>query len=110
VAPRLDTFPDGATPRRSFVGVATLARLLSGLLRHDGPLPPVLNLASPEPVEMGALLRAAGREWVAVPAPATALREVSLDTGMAEALLGFRPGDSDPEEMVRQWRGAGGGP
>jgi hypothetical protein len=92
------------------VGVATLARLLSGLLRHDGPLPPVLNLASPEPVEMGALLRAAGREWVAVPAPATALREVSLDTGMAEALLGFRPGDSDPEEMVRQWRGAGGGP
>jgi nucleoside-diphosphate-sugar epimerase len=104
--PRLDTFADGATPARSFVGIATFARLLAGLLRHPGPLPPVLNLAAPRAVAMGALLRAAGRPWEAVPAPPAALREVSMDMGRAEALLGFAPEDSEPEEIVRQWRAA----
>ncbi|NIZ15718.1 NAD(P)-dependent oxidoreductase [Phaeobacter sp. HF9A] len=74
----LDQFADGRTPRRSYIGALTLADVLGALLALP-ELPPMLNIAQPGPVEMGALLRAAGREYVTAPAPDSAIAEVALD-------------------------------
>lgn len=59
----LDRFADGATPRRSYIGAVTLARVLGDLARCSvggRDLPDVLNVAAPGMIEMGALLDAAG--------------------------------------------------
>ena len=105
--PRLDTWPDGSTPLRGYVGPVTLARVLAELALHPLALPPVLNLAA-DPVEMGALLRAVGRDWDAVPAPAQALRAVRLDTTRLRALVSLDPVEATASELVAQWRASGG--
>ncbi|MEM7641511.1 MAG: NAD-dependent epimerase/dehydratase family protein [Pseudomonadota bacterium] len=102
--PRLDTFPDGATPMRNYLGPESLARILAALALHPAPLPPILNLGAPGRVAMGDLLRAAGRDWVAVPAPETALRDVALDTTRLSGLLPLMPDMSDAARMVAEWR------
>lgn len=99
----LDRFADGRTPRRSYIGPASLARVLGGLAGQGG-LPPVLNLAAPGAVEMGALLDAAGLGWTPRPAPDTAIAEVVLDTGGLQRIVGFDPAESDPATMVAQWQ------
>lgn len=104
--PRLDTFPDGATPMRNYLGPESLGRLLLALALHPSPLPDVLNLGAPDRVAMGDLLRAAGRDWVAVTAPASALRDVALDTTRLGALLPLTPQMSDPARMIAEWRRA----
>lgn len=100
---RLDRFPDGRTPRRSYVGPATLARVLADLLAAPGRLPGALNLAAPGVVEMGALLDAAGLGWRARPAPPEAVAEVRLDLSRLLRLTSFAPAESRPETMVAQW-------
>lgn len=99
----LDRFDDGRTPRRSYIGPASLARVLGELTARDG-LPGVLNLAAPGAVEMGALLDAAGLDWTPRPAPDTAIAEVRLDTGLLEQIVAFDPSESDPAVMVAQWQ------
>ena len=100
---RLDTWPDGATPVRSYIGPVTLARVLAALCILP-ELPPVLNLAAPQPVSMAALLDAAGIGWKPVPAPPGAIRDVVLDTGRLERLVDFLPEASDPATMVAEWQ------
>ena len=103
---RLDRFADGRSPRRSYIGVQSLAQVLSALLRLPAlptALPPVLNLAQPGPVEMAELLRAAGRAFDWQDAPAGAIPEVLLDTRRLQALLPAPPGLADPVQMVAQW-------
>lgn len=99
----LDRFADGRTPRRSYVGPLTLARVL-GVLAGRGDLPGVLNLAAPGLVEMGALLDAAGLGWTPRPAPDTAIAEVELDVTALRRLAGFDAAESDAPVMVAQWR------
>lgn len=99
----LDRFPDGTTPRRSYVGPVTLARVLLDLVRATA-LPPVLNVAAPGTVAMGDLLDAAGLEWVPRPAPRDAIPDVHLSTTRLEAFSAFDPEDSLPRTLVRQWR------
>ena len=72
---RLDRFADGRSPRRSYIGLATLARTLRELPLMEG-LPGALNIAEPGMVEMGALLDAASLAWEAQEAPETAIPEV----------------------------------
>lgn len=99
----LDRFADGRTPRRSYIGPATLARVLGDLVAAAG-LPPVLNLAAPGTVEMGALLDAAGLDWTPRAAPAAAIPEVRLDVCALEGFTRLGPRDSLPETLVAQWR------
>ena len=101
---RLDRFADHRTPRRSYIGPLSLARVLADLITHSGPLPPVLNVAAPGVVEMGALLDAAGLDWTPRPAPETALPEVALCTRALERYTAFAPEESTPEDMVAQVR------
>lgn len=77
---RLDRFADGTGPSRSYIGPRTLARALAGLLAHPGPLPSVLNLASPNPLDMAEVLDAMGLPFDWQPAPPTALHRLALDT------------------------------
>jgi UDP-glucose 4-epimerase len=103
VTPVLDTFADGRTPRRSYIGPATFARVLAHLARYPGPLPARLNLAAPGSVEMADLLRAAGRDWQTRAASATALPEVVMQTDTIEGIYPFLPVESTAAELVRQW-------
>ncbi|WP_417268279.1 NAD-dependent epimerase/dehydratase family protein [Celeribacter baekdonensis] len=76
---RLDIFPDGDGPRRSYIGPLSLFRLLCGLIATDQPLPPVLNLGVRHPVAMNALLEAAGVPWTAVPVPVSGHQNITLN-------------------------------
>lgn len=99
----LDRFADGRTPRRSYIGMQSLARVLAELAGQGG-LPGVLNLAAPGPCEMGALLDAAGLGWTPRPAPDTAIPEVVLDLSRLECFSAFTPREGQPEILVAQWQ------
>lgn len=91
---RLDIFADGTGPRRSYLGPAALASLLTCLFAHvraGESLPVLLNVALDGAVAMEALLNAAGRSWMPRPAPATALPLVRLDIARLAALCGPLP-------------------
>ncbi|MCK0168771.1 NAD-dependent epimerase/dehydratase family protein [Jannaschia sp. S6380] len=105
--PRLDIFDDGRGPRRNYIGPVTLAHVLERLALDDMPLPPVLNLGTPGLVDMADLLRAAGRDWIEVPAPDDALPEVALDTTRLQRMIPLDPATARPARLVAEWREAG---
>ncbi|MEM6277240.1 MAG: NAD-dependent epimerase/dehydratase family protein [Pseudomonadota bacterium] len=76
----LDTFSDGTTPRRSYIGPLTLAYALAKLCCEPHDLPKCLNVAEAGSVEMGALLKAAGLPFNTRKAPDNAIPDVTLDT------------------------------
>ena len=67
-------------------------------------LPDVLNIAQPGPIEMGALLQAAGRDFATVPAPDAAIAEVALDLGRLSGFLApkMQLHVADPAQMVAE--------
>lgn len=99
----LDTLPDGSTPLRSYIGPATLARLLSDLCAAPD-LPPLLNVAAPGAVAMGALLDAADLPWLAQPANGDTIAKVVLDTTRLQRIATFAPHDGTPEGIVADWQ------
>jgi len=99
---QLDRFKDGRSPRRSYIGMATLARVLGDLVRVRD-LPGALNIAAPGLVEMGVLLDAAGLAWSARAAPDSAIPELALST-QALAQIVALPQSTRPEELVAEWR------
>lgn len=100
----LDTFADGATPRRSYIGMIALARVLERLCT-DGAPPGALNIAQPAPVAMGALLDAAGLPWTPRPALPGAIAQVELDLTRLLSLCPLPA--ADPAALVAEWRAAG---
>ncbi len=99
----LDRLADGRTPRRSYIGPQSLARVLCTLC--DAPdLPPVLNIAAPGVVSMGALLDAADLAWAPREAGPEVIAELELETEMLERYCRFDPQESTPEALVAQWR------
>ncbi|MDP5220680.1 NAD(P)-dependent oxidoreductase [Ruegeria sp. 2205SS24-7] len=99
----LDVFGNGRSPRRSYIGVQSLANVLARLLAAPH-LPEILNIAAPEVVEMGALLDAAGRRWTPRPAPDSAIAEVRLDTRALQQIAPVPAEQADPVQMAAQWR------
>lgn len=102
----LDTFADGATPMRSYIGPQTLARVLMALAQHPGPLPPVLNIAAPQPVSMGDLARAAGLRWHPRPRPEAPDRALVLDTTLLQGLVPLPACGAEPGAIVAEARAA----
>lgn len=98
----LDRFADGKSPLRSYIGPGTMADVLMDLAIYDGALPSVLNLAAPDPVEMGALAEAAGLRWQARNRNDTKGQSITLNCGRLWSLLGAPECASDPAEMVAQ--------
>ena len=102
---RLDQFADGRGPRRSYIGPASLARVIETLAAATIPLPQVMNVAAPQPVDMADLAQAAGMPWVWQAAgQAAATQHITLDMTQLSGLHAFDPQESDPVEMVRQWQ------
>ena len=97
----LDRFEDGQTPRRMYIGPASLLRVMLDLIafvRMGGTLPPALNVARPGLIPMGALLDAAGAPWTPRPAPVEALPELTLDLSRLSALVPLSP--ATPRSLV----------
>jgi nucleoside-diphosphate-sugar epimerase len=100
---QLDIFADGHSPRRSYIGVETLARVLGQLCSHPDPLPAVLNVAAPGGTEMATLLDAAGKLWHPRPAPEAAIPAVTLDVRRLQELVPLPQQASDVAGMIREW-------
>lgn len=100
----LDQWPDGRTPRRSYIGPRSLARVLHALSGAPA-VPAVLNIAAPGVVAMGALLDAAGLSWAPRPAGPAVIAEMALETAALERVCRFAAQESTPEGLVAQWRG-----
>jgi nucleoside-diphosphate-sugar epimerase len=107
---QLDQFVDGRTPRRSYIGVRTLARILGDLVLGDlmltENLPQALNIAAPGAVEMGALLDAAGLIWAPRPAPPEAIEEVCLSTRALQRFSRLETVSAQTlvKALVEQWQ------
>lgn len=98
---QLDQFADGRTPRRSYIGVGSLAQVLGDLMLAEN-LPQALNIAAPGAVEMGAVLDAAGLTWTPRPAPAGAIEEVYLSTRALQRFSRLETVSADM--LVKQWQ------
>lgn len=103
----MDQLPNGATPARSYIGPATLARALQTLANTPN-LPKLLNLSAPGSLEMGALLAAADRAFATRPANAQTIPNVTLDTSLLETFVPFSAQDSSAAQMVQEWKEATG--
>ncbi len=102
---RLDRFPDGRGPLRSYIAPGDLARIVLALTDlAPETLPAVINVAAPLPVSMAALARAAGHDITWVPAPQTAVQEVGLNTERLQALLPAQHLHRTAPDMIADWR------
>lgn len=99
----LDVLGDGTTPQRSYIGPRTLARVLYTLATADG-LPPLLNVATPGTLEMGALLDAAGLPWSPRTPQGEIIAKVALDTALLSSFTNWQPDDSSAAKMVREYQ------
>lgn len=102
-AMRLHRFADGGGPVRSYIGPKSLARVLETLLRADA-LPGALNIASPVPVTMQALLEAGTTPFEWAPAPASAVQHITLDCHALAARHAFDKDASTPRHMLAEWQ------
>jgi nucleoside-diphosphate-sugar epimerase len=103
----LDPTPDGSGPRRSYIGPVTLSAVLSRLATQavEGTaLPQILNLATPLPVTMSALLDAAGLAWNFGPDNPDVVPEVTLDTARLQGLVRLPPTVGHPRNLAAEWR------
>lgn len=117
---RLDRFADGQGPRRSYLGLRQLARVLEVLvappiLAASAPgatgggatMPRVLNLAGAAPIAMEDLLRAAGLPFDWHPAPSTARAEVVMACDRLAAWVAPDPAEESPAGLARDLREGG---
>lgn len=104
----LDRFATGHSPRRSYIGPASLTRILAALVAVP-QLPASLNLAQPGAIEMADLLRAAGHPFAMRAAPAEAIPEVLLDLSLLARCLADTEAESllkkpaTPTELCAEW-------
>lgn len=100
---QIDQLTDGSTPRRSYIGPRTLARVIARLCQISD-LPKILNISSPGVIEMGALLDATGLDWCVRDAGPEVIPEVALSTKRLERYVSFAPEDGTAAGMVAEWR------
>ena len=100
----VDRFANGLTPRRSYIAPQQLGMVFVKLINHIDKIPAIVNIATPEPVAMGDLLDAAGKNWQPRPAPPDAIAEVTLDTSSLEKLVKFAPDASQAGVLVKDWQ------
>lgn len=100
---RLDRFSDGRGPRRSYIGPATLARVLETLSLNADVLPATINVSAPQPVTMESLTVALGAPWLPVPAPPSAIQNVTLDCTQLSNLHPFSDFSSSPQAIINEY-------
>ncbi len=95
----LDRFADGQGPRRSYIGVTDLAKVIEALImasRFDGPI----NIAATKATEMSGLASAAGCSVKWKPAPDGAIASVTLDTTRLQSVLKLDDSSASPENLI----------
>lgn len=100
----LDQWPDGQGPRRSMIGLRSLAQVCAKLLMTPD-LPAVLNVAQPRLVTMQSLLEVAKVDWHWKPAPETVVKELELDLTELSRIVDLP--EADPAQMVAEARACG---
>lgn len=98
----IDRYENGRTPERSYIGPGTLAEVLLQLSDYQEVLPPVLNIASPVPVEMGVLADAAGRQWRSRSREGVCGQSITLNSDRLWSMISLPTKVSEPSEMIRQ--------
>lgn len=107
---KLDQFPDGRGPMRSYISPGHLARVLTSLaILPPDSLPEVLNVAAFDPVGMSDLAHAAGKDIHWSDAPATALQTVTMDVSRLASLLPDLSLRKSAEDMISDWQALRGG-
>jgi nucleoside-diphosphate-sugar epimerase len=100
----LDCFENGRGPTRSYIGPLSLAQTLDSLLSLSEPLPEIINVAAPHPVEMESLLEAASIDWRYRKVSHNTGQTITLDCARLKALRPFSEQESTAREIIRQWR------
>ena len=100
----IDIFADGLGPLRSYIGPGTMASVLHELCLHSGPLPPVLNVAAPTPIQMEELADAAGQAWIGRDNTRQQYQNITLNCDALSKIYAFEAHDSTPASMVEQWK------
>jgi UDP-glucose 4-epimerase len=101
----LDRLPNGQSPRRSYIGPSTLARVLTALLDPKITVPHVLNIANPQTVEMSALMKAGHVDFTWKEAPANALAVSELDVSELMKIIALP--ESNATALVNEARESG---
>ena len=103
--PRLDRFPDGRGPVRSYLRTETLAASVTAIATSDiKTLPSVVNVAEANPIDMADILRAAGRDFDWNPAPDGAIPCMQMDVTRLAGVLGYAPEPVDADALVSDWQ------
>lgn len=105
-AKRIDIYPDGRGPVRSWLGPKDWATAVADLAAASSPLPETLNLATDPPFAMDELANAAGVAWSGRPVSVDGRQFITLDTGLLRTLTG-RAGATTLGALVAQWRAFG---
>ncbi len=102
---RLDRFENDAGPLRSYLSPGDLVRILSALSALPvADLPDILNVATPDPVAMADLARAAGQDIEWQPAPDGATQIVTLKAQRLTRLLPQISLHRTAEDMIADWQ------
>jgi nucleoside-diphosphate-sugar epimerase len=105
----LDQLEDGTFPVRSYIGPDLLSDILLSLsdqMTNGAQLPAWINIATPEPVTLNALLDAASATWSPRPAPEGIIARVSLQTKRLQNLVTLPEACSAPKALIEDWRKA----
>ncbi|MEO1137926.1 MAG: NAD(P)-dependent oxidoreductase [Pseudomonadota bacterium] len=101
----LDRFANGMGPVRSYIGAADVLAVFCALVALPvTTLPRVMNIAAPQGVGMEDLVRAAGKDIVWRPAPATAIQEVTLDVTCMTRLLPHTRVRTRATDLIADWQ------
>ncbi len=98
---RVDIFADGHGARRTYIGPATLARVLDALTRLPS-WPACLNVGLVEPVTMDQLAQISGAPWVQNPKADDRLQNITLDCSQLAALMPGLLDDVGPVSMYNE--------
>ena len=103
----IDEFPNGTTPKRSYLDPEFMAsglQTLFALAKRGITLPATLNFAADPPLEMGDLMEAAGVPFTRRAAASGASAEVSMDMTRLKALDSGFTQLRDARTAIRAWR------
>lgn len=104
---RLDRFPGGHGPERSYLAPDCILRLTLGLLQADArgaELPEVMNVAGARPVAMADILAAAGLPFAWRTAPEGAVRRTTLSVARLAGVVPDLMPDSTPQALAAALR------
>lgn len=101
----VDRFADGAGPQRSYVAAGDLFDVFCRLSQMSPKtIPPLLNIAAPNPVAMEDLAHAARKKLIWRDAPRNAVQTVSLDVSALRKLLPEACSRTTAAQMIDDWR------